>query len=88
MMLHGKAFVEGGFRPVIVKEGPKWSQYVHLDANRVRVGKAKGKLDVRPLQGYTLQQMASRFLQRTNVLGNKMAISRTARKLLTEAKQS
>jgi hypothetical protein len=84
-MLHGHTFIDGGFRPVISKEGPKWTQVVFLDGDKVRVKRVRGNLQYRPIDGYTLRRMARKFLQPRNCLGTKTQISKTARKLLKEA---
>lgn len=83
-MRHGYVFVAGGFRPAVTKEGPKWTQVVYLDGSRVRVKRVKGKLEHRPVAGYTTIKLARKFLKPRNCLGVKMSVSKTARKLLKE----
>ena len=84
-MRHGYVFVDGGFRPAITKEGPKWTQVVYLDGSRVRVRKVKGVLEHRDINGYTTSKMARKFLKPRNCLNVKMHVSKAARKLLKEA---
>lgn len=85
-MKYGLTFVNGGYRPAIAKEGPKWTQVVCLDGSTVKVRRVRGTLPFRRLQGYTLRQLAIRMLRRENVLGVKMHVTRSARKILEEAK--
>ncbi len=85
-MKYGRAYVNGGFRPAIGKEGPKWTQVVYVDGSTVKVTRCLGNLEFTPLTGYTLQTLASRFLCRKNHFGTKMYISRRARKILKEAR--
>jgi hypothetical protein len=88
MLKFGRTFVDGGFRPVVAKEGPKWTQVVLHDGGRVRVKRVRGKLDYSPMYGprgeYTLSKVARAFLRR-NKHGIRFAITKGARKILTEA---
>jgi len=84
-MNHGRAFVDGGFRVVVTKEGPKWTQIVYMDGSRIRLTKVKGSLECRPLEGLTLSSLARQMLRPRNSLGLKVSISKGARNLLKEA---
>lgn len=85
-MEFGTAFIKGGFRPVIIKDGRKWSQIVLVDGASIIVAKKRvGKIRVKPLNGYTLDKLAKRLLRPRNVLGIKMSISKAARAILSEA---
>ena len=86
-MKHGRAWVTGGFRPAIIKEGPKWSQVVYIDGSRVRVAKVKGEVTVKPV-GFSMVTLARALLRRKNVLGIQMHISKTAKRILQEALQT
>jgi hypothetical protein len=92
MLKFGRAFINDGFRPVIAKEGPKWTQAVIHDGGSIRVKRVKGRLDYSPLYGkkgkdYTLAQFATLFLRsgRKNKYGIKFHITKSARALLREA---
>ena len=85
-MKHGSVFINGGFRPAIVKEGPKWSQVVFINGTHVIMRKVRGKLNAKPINGYSSRKLASALLRRKNVLGLKMHISKTARRILEEAR--
>ena len=82
----GRVFINGGFRPAIVKQGHKWSQVAYIDGSRVRVKRVKGMVKVVPAYG-DLKTLASAFLRRKNVLGLTMHISKGAKQLLQQARQ-
>lgn len=88
MIRHGRVFVAGGFRPAIIKEGPKWSQVVYIDGTSIRVRKVKGKLELSPITGLTRKGIAYRMLRPKNVLGVKQKATRTAKRILREAVES
>lgn len=84
-MLHGTAFVKGGFRPVIVKQGHKWNHVVYNDGSNVRVHKTKEVVSFRPLRGYeNCVKLARRMLRPRNCLGVKKDITKGARRILRE----
>lgn len=85
-MKYGRAYVNGGFRPAIGKVGPKWTRVVYLDGTNVKMTKHKGSLEFQPIKGYNLQALACRMLRRKNSLGIKIHVSKSARKILQEAK--
>lgn len=90
MIIFGNAFVNNGIRPVVAKEGPKWTQVVYHDGSEVKVKKVRGKISCQPLygcKGYTLRMIATRFLRRKNAIGGKVTISKAAKKILLEAKE-
>lgn len=88
MIRHGRVFVDGGFRPAIVKFGPVWSQVVYIDGVNIRVRKVKGRVKIDPISHMTLRQMAYRFQRPKNVLGVKQRISRGAKAIIHEAKRA
>lgn len=83
-MKHGRAFIDGGFRPVFVKEGHKWNQVVYIDGSRVRVKRTKQRVETKPMS-LSMKKMAFIFLRKTNILGTKMTITKTAKHILREA---
>jgi hypothetical protein len=85
-MKYGVMFIDGGFRPAIVKEGRKWNQAVIQDGTKVRVRKIRKDLRLRPIAHYTQQQLARRMLRRKNCLGVKRKFTKAARLILNEAK--
>ncbi len=85
-MRHGRAYVNGGFRPAIGKEGPKWTQVVYVDGSTVKVTRCLGNLEFKPIEGFTLRTLAARMLCRKNGLGTKMHVTKGARKILKEAR--
>ena len=87
-MKYGTTFIDGGFRPAIGKEGPKWTQVVFRDGNQIRVSKVKTPQRFTPIAGrkpYTLVKLARRLLRSRNSMGSKMHVSKTAKKILREA---
>lgn len=93
MLKYGRVFINGGVRPVVAKEGPKWTQAVLHEGGTIKVKRVKGKLDYSPMYGnkeYTLAKVAKRFLNsaRKNKYGLKFSITKGARAILKEAAQS
>ena len=86
-MKHGRVFVDGGFRPAIIKEGPKWSQVVFIDGSRVKVKRVRGIVPTKPLpEKVTMRLLAQKLNCRTNCLGLPMTITKGARAILKEAR--
>ena len=87
-MKSGRAFIDNGFRPVITKEGPKWTQVVVMDGTHVKVRRIRGTVlvDEEAYPNNTTKELARKMMCRTNCLGIKMDISKTARKILQEAR--
>jgi transcription termination factor Rho len=86
-MKHGRVFIDGGFRPAVIKEGPKWSQVVYINGTHVKVKRVKGSINVNPLhEKVTLRLLAQKLSCRTNCLGLPMPITKGARAILTEAR--
>ena len=86
-MLYGITFIDGGYRPAIAKQGRVWTQVVFTDGATVKVKRVKMPLQFKAIP-YTLPRLARRMLRSRNVLGCKKTITKTARKLLNEAKES
>jgi hypothetical protein len=87
-MKHGRVFIDGGFRPAIVKEGPKWSQVVFISGSHVKVKKVRGSVKADPLpEKLTLRLLAQKLGCKTNALGLPMTISKGARAILTEVRK-
>lgn len=87
-MKHGSVFIDGGFRPAIVKEGPKWSQVVFISGTHVKVKKVRGEVPTRPLpEKLTMRLLAQKLACKTNCLGLPMTISKGARAILTEVRK-
>jgi hypothetical protein len=87
-MLYGITFIDGGYRPAIAKQGRVWTQVVFNDGGAVRVKRTKEHLRFSPLPNYTITKLANRMLRSRNCLGIKKQVSKTARAILKEAKQS
>lgn len=83
MLISGRTFIDGGFRPAIIKQGHKWSQVVYIDGSRVRVKKVRGEQKVTPAYG-DIKTLARAFSKRYNVLGIKMHVTKTAKSILRE----
>lgn len=87
-MKHGSVFIDGGFRPAIVKEGNKWSQVVYISGSHVKVKKVRGEVPTRPLpEKLTIGLLAQKLSCKTNCLGLPMNISKGARAILSEARK-
>lgn len=86
-MLYGITFIDGGFRPAIAKQGPKWTHVVMIDGTRVVTRRVKNNAvgRFRTLSEYSLAKMAKRFLRKKNCLGLKMTVAKSARRILEEA---
>jgi hypothetical protein len=84
-IIFGSVFIEGGFRPAIVKEGRIWNQVVIIDGPTVVTRKTKEKLKVNPIAGYDLVKLAARMSRKKNSLGQKVHISKSAKAILEEA---
>ena len=87
-MLYGTTFIDGGYRPVIAKQGRIWTQVVFNDGNTMKVKRTKEALRFKPLPTYTLPKLARKMLRSRNTLGIKKSFTKTARAILTEAKLS
>ena len=86
-MLYGTTFIDGGYRPVIAKQGRIWTQVVFNDGGSVRVKRTKERLQFKPIPNYTITKLANRMLRSRNGLGIKKQVSKTARAILKEAKE-
>jgi len=83
---HGRVYVEGGFRPAIVKEGRIWSSLVYTKGSYVKFKRVRGDVEVQPLTGLTLKKMARQLSCRKNCLGIRMTIHKNAMRVLKEAR--
>ena len=87
-MKHGRVFIDGGFRPAIIKEGPKWSQVVYISGSHVKVKKVRGEVKAAPLPDkLTIKLLAQKLACKTNALGLPMTISKGARAILSEVRK-
>lgn len=84
-MQYGYAWVDGGYRVAIGKPGRRWTHMVYQDGSTVRVQREEGAVQFRPIQGYTLPQLARSLLKPRNALGLKRTIMSGARAILKEA---
>jgi hypothetical protein len=85
-MNYGIAFIEDGFRPVITKEGPKWTHVVFIDGIQVKTLRVKGQVRCRDMgEQWTMKKLATRLLRKKNCLGLSVQITKGAQKILREA---
>lgn len=86
-LLCGRIFIEGGYRPAVLKINRKKTQVVFLDGTRVRVTTiSTNELPrMQHVRGYHVPGLAHAMLKRRNVLGIRQHISLGARAILLEA---
>ena len=85
-MKYGRVYIEGGFRPAIVKEGRLWSRVVYNKGSYIKCKRVRGDVKCQSITGITLKQMARQFSRKKNCLGINMTIMKTARPVLKEAR--
>lgn len=87
-IIHGNAFISGGFRPAVAKVSAKWTHAVVRDGSFMVVKKVLTSLgtEFRPIPGYTQKQLARAFLRTTtDCLGSPITVTKGARAILKEA---
>ena len=81
---YGVAYINSGWRPVVVKVGHKWTQVVYIDGGSVKVTKVKDTVRLVPMV-LTLRSVARKLMSKKNCLGLKMSHSKAALAILKEA---
>ena len=66
MIKHGRLHIDGGFRPVIVKENRLWSEVIYIDGSWIRRRRIRNEQvgDVRVITGWDAKRFAL-FLRRS-----------------------
>lgn len=82
MIKHGRMHIDGGFRPVIIKESRLWSEVIYIDGSWVRRRRVRNEQVGEPkvMQGWCAKRFA-RILLRS---GKEM--TKRTRSILKEVK--
>ena len=91
MFESGLFFIDGGFRPAIVKKGWKWTHAMYLDGSTIRCKRILSSKVGRPRPfvggvDYNTKSLAAKFLSKRNSLTNQ-PVNRT-KKVTTMLKEA